>query len=1183
MSYVSRLNSNHEAEPISKTSRVDPYRAASGLAWTLALTVTLVSGVTEAETAADLRGLPPNIPLCSGYDKATDCYDNTLPPMPSLMRNMITPRPRFESVGDAATQYSMDFNQYPPSAAWIKAPQVLSSDTSAVSWGGEVFAWPVPASGTRGGANEPGAMQVLPWGRSSIDGRLVLGPGDNWDNLHLFVFSPENLKHDLLTNPTDVNKRPFSRRKRIPLAALVDPRTPPKCGASDIYPMKSCVYPSLLKPDQTWQPPSQVYWDLCTTASRETKGRTGPNLDTGGARTCTSSDGSATLDGDCYDVSLVAAVGYNWSNLAELTSTDLTVFVPRAKLAPSAASDGHSLEGWENGKYGVRIYPRTSGSTLPNYHLYESPGEVADFVNEARTYCAGNTVPPDRRWCEFFQKQRHVSPNNMTMAGWTTQNTKAPWPFPGALAVEPTTTADGRVLLLNGGQYGVVYAVNSSPDQADACHVDQWTELRPLSRASQDTRINTVYGFARTPLRDTKGYTIPPGHPVMGSYPWIDRKGDNLLFSSGFGRDAYKDEGGNVAFDTRNGKANVVVGAWTRGKMIVMDNALNFTDWGHYAKASDDHHYSYTRRFHLYQGGPTPVRPAGTVHMFSMESQLNYLDALSPTLPFDVVWTASSNTERNAEIVFDDYLNRNALVVAHMNAPMTTASYSYPDNVGKPGMPPEQKPPTYDDGFTAAKPHGSVEAEDPAARPQYRLTRSPQLQNASTIEAGASGLGIAPAALMLYGGARVEPVALGGVIGKGVYLDGVNDHIKATFANPKRTDWYFGVWLDGRDLGTLRTVLAFEPDDVTTTQELRQKKKLFYGSWIAVSSNQVSIRGGSPTAVGYTTQTVSLAPLQLGNGTYFHFGVKSWMDGATRYVQILINGNPVGTAQSFKGGTRKVLIHDPPDPDHYESKTYGPGMNMKSWFSLGLAAMPGSLDVEAPPTFRGWVDELRVFAMSPAERTAPHFEEQVCNQALGSLVSVLSSDFQASPGSIERRLADTAGKYGIKASVGGQLCEQIKLESHDYPNDLGLQQGKTLCAARAHKNTSSGRCLRSTKLGVASIPVVAHQYLPNFSNVAFCSSCHINPSDPLPGLRPSALQPGSAATGYAYQDRRRRPTDWPRVLTGYLPSSAGSGSPDSAGTWVRLLPLSQQPTVAPPGGGVYLDPLFYGNPRMEPQ
>jgi hypothetical protein len=417
-------------------------------------------------------------------------------------------------------------------------------------------------------------------------------------------------------------------------------------------------------------------------------------------------------------------------------------------------------------------------------------------------------------------------------------------------------------------------------------------------------------------------------------------------------------------------------------------------------------------------------------------------------------------------------------------------------------------------------------------------------------------------------------VAQGGVLGKGVYLDGVNDAIHAAFHGAGATHWYFGVWLDGRDLGTLRTVFQFEPEDVTAADN----RPMAYASWVALSSSQVVVRGGRQQ------QVVDLASLGLSNHRYFHFALKTWADGSERLVQVLINGNPVGAPLVFYSGVRRVAIRDPYTSRlTYDYVPYGPGMSMYSRMDVGVTPGWGVVDAPPPPPFRGWVDELRVQALGSAELAAgSYFEEQACNFALGSLAEVRSSDAWAPFPSPEFWLGYNASLYGIGA--GGQFCEQLVLQSHEYPNDLGLQANQTLCASRVHRNREPGRCLREKKHGTDALPVSAGQPLPDFTPVAFCQSCHFNASDSLPGMRPDALFPGSWSTGPAYVDGRRRPMQWPRVLTGHVPSvPSGAGSPDVAWNWSPLTPFNQWAPVTPPNGGVYLDFLFDGQPRMTPQ
>ncbi|NQZ59276.1 MAG: hypothetical protein HRT88_17620, partial [Lentisphaeraceae bacterium] len=43
---------------------------------------------------------------------------------------------------------------------------------------------------------------------------------------------------------------------------------------------------------------------------------------------------------------------------------------------------------------------------------------------------------------------------------------------------------------------------------------------------------NTKYGFAMHPLRDQEGVPLPINHDIKGTYPWMDRSGNNIVFTN---------------------------------------------------------------------------------------------------------------------------------------------------------------------------------------------------------------------------------------------------------------------------------------------------------------------------------------------------------------------------------------------------------------------------------------------------------------------------------------------------------------------------------------------------------------------------------------------------------------------------------------------------------------------------
>ena len=170
---------------------------------------------------------------------------------------------------------------------------------------------------------------------------------------------------------------------------------------------------------------------------------------------------------------------------------------------------------------------------------------------------------------------------------------------------EPTTVADGRLLMVRQLQSSyvswqdssgndrrtradTVYLVNDNPDDFEACDVRQWDKAHPFTHAPHDSTINRRYGFAMQPFRDPEGRIIEEGTDV-GTYPWIDKGGDVVTLTtvgvqlseseyetrcvtSRCDSDEDSEEGGN-----RNGR--VMVGLWTRGKMVLMDNLINNIDF----------------------------------------------------------------------------------------------------------------------------------------------------------------------------------------------------------------------------------------------------------------------------------------------------------------------------------------------------------------------------------------------------------------------------------------------------------------------------------------------------------------------------------------------------------------------------------------------------------------------------
>jgi len=223
-----------------------------------------------------------------------------------------------------------------------------------------------------------------------------------------------------------------------------------------------------------------------------------------------------------------------------------------------------------------------------------------------------------------------------------------------------------------------VYLVNDNPDAFESCDVRQFDKVYPLTNAPYDNTINTRYGFAMHPFRDSSG-TVFADDKGIGSYPWVDREANNIAITTLPG----------VLFDRRTGvprfparcptavvenlggclpdresdinsarlQGRAIMGLWTQGKLVTFDNVINNMDFGlgteekrhrdlRLYSASDDHD-GWVRvgggRNGSEQGGPLP-RGTENVNFFdSLEHRLNMYDHMQPVTTSDVAWVVSGD------------------------------------------------------------------------------------------------------------------------------------------------------------------------------------------------------------------------------------------------------------------------------------------------------------------------------------------------------------------------------------------------------------------------------------------------------------------------------------------------------------------------------------------------------------
>ncbi len=670
--------------------------------------------------------------------------------------------------------------------------------------------------------------------------------------------------------------------------------------------------------------------------------------------------------------------------------------------------------------------------------------------------------------------------------------------------LEPMITSDGHLLVMRLGdtittnpitgaasdRLDIVYLASDATELP--CDVGAWTEWQPITHAPFDTANDLPgrYGFAQYPLRDGKGVPFVDGEDLGGSYPWIDRAGNNLFFTVLSSTLWYRDTAtgllGQRYADTCVAPAACVdpvtvadltndlendeqfrgfafAGLWSRGKTVLLDNLANNTDYG--LGRSDGEQ----RMLALYtdgvnpvsvrvgtgrdNGGPVPANAVdNTTFLDSWENLFAHDHDARPTTVRDVVWLINTG-KATVELAFDDYLDADALIVSDGSAATTKAHPFAATNQ-----------PTYLDGFVQAGGRGAA------------FVGGGELANAATPLATRWGV---PASGVLAANLRVEPVALGGVVGKGLWLPGADDNVTYTMPVQQAgvvapTTRTISLFLDPRfgDDGVIRSLLTF-PDgtqvDLIGLSYLRYKRN------------------------GYTAPLVDLTGYPLTQGAWNHL---AW----------IVTGD---------GGT----LHFVRDGYRYRT-TVLPGAR-KMMGVLPLAG--GTFIVGSRPGFtgvRGWIDEIKVFARDLDL-------EHVCNLGRGTLVQLTagsSTDWDT-----------LAGEYtthgALRVLLGAAPGTQFAC-FHDYTApDLAL---------RDHLPTDAVS-VRDALLFPEG-PLHAASPRPDSTANRFCQGCHVDDGVAPASLLPDALAADASTLDAdptndlaAQDDPRRQPMQPPARIFGNVP------------------------------------------------
>jgi hypothetical protein len=687
------------------------------------------------------------------------------------------------------------------------------------------------------------------------------------------------------------------------------------------------------------------------------------------------------------------------------------------------------------------------------------------------------------------------------------------------------------------------------------------------------------FGIAAYPLRDTEGNTLTPGDDAMATYPWMDRDGDNLLlttvhstlhymaddhfstcnpsvqsdcihpvytryptraapfFVPSFGslyevdyldqtdplqplivnylppnsRDSTYRLLWNLEEDSEK-RGVTVAGLWTRGKMVIVDGPLNGSDYG--LRPEDPLH----REIELYQSGtdaagaadgfvrvgagsatgwyiglgfatssPMPNGYSGNTSVLdSIESLFAHHGVLDNGRPRDVVWRVSDG-DVTADMVFDDYLHPDAFILSSM---VPSATFADADGVGSGSIRLEDSNRmTFHDGF---------QETDSAFRTDlvnHGWGATVRFQNAATPLPGvwqvpAHGQG---------SGVRSEPIARGGAEGRGLWLDG-DGYVDYPVADQPQDvhdrTWYVGVHLDARfeEDGVARTVLGF-PDG---------------SRLVARGLSRLELEGAS----GGLLHAVDLpAELALAPRSWRHVALRIHPHG--KAIEVLVDGLPLAewtcneTPAKPRGMTSwldSVFFTEPEvEPISCDNFAMTEGA-----FSLGqLGRSEG---------FRGWADDLVVFAADPGDEVA-------CNHARGTLVRL-----------------DDAADPDLRAKSAA-----YPLSTHQALDDLlSFTDGDYLCFREPDPSQTSLHALPAASHSLRQPLTFAELDdfrfgvpRPDSSSNDFCLSCH-TASEPM-GLGLAALTPLPIALE---DDTRRQPSQPPMRVGGVIPADwLGAGLP----------------------------------------
>lgn len=619
---------------------------------------------------------------------------------------------------------------------------------------------------------------------------------------------------------------------------------------------------------------------------------------------------------------------------------------------------------------------------------------------------------------------------------------------------EAAVTNDGRLLTGRWGGFGRTwvnpetgesfermydFGYSVLPPDAEPCDVTQWTEFHPMSHAPYDPDLIGRYGLAAHPFRDTEGNPIPDGEDMGGSYPWVDREGANVFMTGVPGTIAEQSEEryprrcvieGCEDYEepTDWDRGFMVAGLWTHGKLVHLDGMINNMDWA--VGLRPESHW-WVELYKNADGSPHEVRfgagrgntgthppafPGNENIMDSLQNLPNFVPAAHPVTPRDVVWVMSTGVATD-EIAFDDYLDPRAVILSNMQATITQLRGRNGETLGIP---------RHNNGQTRELGRIGIPI---ASEIPYVLDNESDID--LHIQNGATTLAfpVPSYGLVEAGTGRVEPVALGGVKGRGFWLDGTN-RIRYELTEAIESELYIGLYVDPRTTeGATRALFTF-PD--RTGVRLVDRQTLQY-----VSRKRVLHEVTLPTS----------------ESGWMHLGWRVSEDGMQ--LTLLVNGYPL---------------------ERYDAD--------RAFFQLEAGELVVGREREGDAGVRGWIDDFKVLAHAVDPEVA-------CNHAGGTLITAGSGAWSARaasyPSWAHEEVAAAAGRSGGQYACYHDYSDDYAAHLGNIPDGseslrhaITFPEGPLMAGAPRPDSSDNEFCLSChTSEGQAALGLGALEYRPD--------------------------------------------------------------------------------------------------------